>query len=172
MKSNDLKKIEVDKVIPKKDESVTPPPAKNMIAIDGSSVKALTITDVKKIEVDKVIPKKDESVTPPYAKEMIGNDGNSVKALKSTDVKKIQVNGDDKGRSNSLKITNNSINLFPRGCHWECYLDNHPDLSKALPRTEEAALAHYVERGAKNGRDCRCKVMPKKDGSATPPPAK
>ena len=119
------------------------------------------------------MPKKDGSVTPPPAKEVIGNDGtNNGKALKATDLKQIQKNCKDKRRSNSIKITTNNINSFPPGCHWECYIDNHPDVSKALPRTEEAALAHYVESGAKNGQDCRCKVMPKKDGSATPPPAK
>ena len=96
------------------------------------------------------------SASPPPTKEMRENVGNSVKTLKSTDVKKIQLNGEDKGKSNSIKITTNSINLFPRGCHWECYIDNHPDLIKALPRTEEAANAHYLESSANETRDCRC----------------
>ena len=78
--------------------------------------------------------------------------------------------GKENGGSNYIKIT--KVNSFPPRCHWECYIDNYPDLSEALPRTEKAALAHYVESGAKHGRDCKCKVMPKKDGSVNPPPAK
>ena len=65
--------------------------------------------------------------------------------------------GEEKGESSIEKNTTNDKSSFPLGCHWECYLDRNPDLIKGgVPQTEEAAFAHYVNRGAKVGRNCRC----------------
>ena len=47
-------------------------------------------------------------------------------------------------------------NSFPPRCHWECHMDRYPGLSKNMERTKEAALAHYINRGAKKSQDCSC----------------
>merc|ERR1712087_620206 len=47
---------------------------------------------------------------------------------------------------------------FPSGCSWECYLANHPRVSKEIEHTKEAALNHYLKYGnkKKGRRDCTC----------------
>ena len=43
-------------------------------------------------------------------------------------------------------------------CDWQCYLDRHPDLGKALGKTNVAAAqSHYWSDGKKEGRPCTCK---------------
>merc|ERR1712238_312522 len=47
---------------------------------------------------------------------------------------------------------------FPPGCSWQCYLANHPRLSKRIEHTEEAALYHWMHDRQKGIKwDCTCK---------------
>ena len=61
------------------------------------------------------------------------------------------------GGTKLTKITSESNILFPPGCTWECYLERNPDLIEGgVLRTEEGALYHYVNHGAKADWDCFC----------------
>merc|ERR1712085_219948 len=46
---------------------------------------------------------------------------------------------------------------FPPGCSWECYLANHPRLSKRIEHTEEAVLDQWINRNPRVRWDCTCK---------------
>jgi len=54
---------------------------------------------------------------------------------------------------------NTEQHYFPQGCSWQCYLANHPRVSKRIKHTEEAALKHYLKYAnmRKGKRDCSCK---------------
>merc|ERR1719253_424471 len=68
-------------------------------------------------------------------------------------------------KENSTKITKEDLEMlggdqgetFPPGCSWQCFLANHPRLSKRIEHTEEAALDHWINRKKGVRWDCTCK---------------
>merc|ERR1719253_1061186 len=68
-------------------------------------------------------------------------------------------------KENSTKITKEDLEMlggdqgetFPPGCSWQCFLANHPRLSKRIEHTEEAALDHWINRKKGVTWDCTCK---------------
>ena len=68
-------------------------------------------------------------------------------------------------KENSTKITKEDLEMlggdqgetFPPGCSWQCFLANHPRLSKRIEHTEEAALDHWINRKKGIRWDCTCK---------------
>merc|ERR1719253_1341391 len=71
----------------------------------------------------------------------------------------------ENNKENSTKITKEDLEMlggdqgetFPPGCSWQCFLANHPRLSKRIEHTEEAALDHWINRKKGIRWDCTCK---------------